>query len=181
MSQPTDPRVLMQKLTALKGWFNKDFPRMVAVRSEQWVKGNFRKGGYDGGKWNDRKIKEGNGKRAILIKRAFLRDSIRSFTTSNTVFIVSNSPYAKLHNEGGTVVQTPSSQQRGFFWAKHTEAKKAKRTAEADRWKYMALAKVLNITMPQRQFMPVKGQALPKSLENLFVQDILKKLNDFKI
>jgi phage gpG-like protein len=79
--------------------------------------------------------------------------------------------YAQIHNEGGKITQTPTDRQRAFFWSQYylnLKKKKAKgevttsETEVSKRWKSMALAKQLNITMPQRQFMDIPNQAPSK-------------------
>jgi phage gpG-like protein len=60
-------------------------------------------------------------------------------------------PYAKLHNEGGTVHPRVTPQMRKFAWAKYYEARN---TTEKNKWRGLALTKKdkLTIRIPQRQF-----------------------------
>ncbi|RMF46261.1 MAG: hypothetical protein D6751_05455 [Deltaproteobacteria bacterium] len=115
--------------------------------------------------------------RAILIGKGSgrLRRSLRLRTGSDWWEVRTDVPYAKIHNEGGTIRQVPTPRQRKFFWARY------KRTGDA-KWKRFALAKELRITIPQRQFMDIPGQGLSPFLEKrirLHLERGLKRaLND---
>jgi phage gpG-like protein len=115
---------------------------------------SFRIGGYIDGnlaKWKERRNKDTG--RATLVKSGALRRSIRLRTGATWFEIYTDMPYAKIHNEGGTVVV--SDKQRAFFWAMHNKAQKSKRKKnpekESDLWRRLALCKTL--TYPKRQFM----------------------------
>lgn len=101
--------------------------------------------------WKKRRSSETGKSRAILIGKGSgaLRRSLRLTSGPGYFEVGTQLPYAKIHNEGGTMTVTP--RQRAFFWYKHSEAKAKRRKTEAEQWKHLALAKT--ITIPKRQFM----------------------------
>ncbi len=126
-----------------------------------------RQGWFDSGlsKWEPRKkadTKRGN--RALLIGSGRLRRSLRLRTGAGWYEVYTDNPYAKIHNEGGTIKQTVTPRQRRYFWAMYFQAKKEEDAAkakvkikakaeEAENWKAMALSKTLTIKIPSRRFM----------------------------
>jgi phage gpG-like protein len=174
------PDEILTKLEALKQWQRSDFPRLAARRAEAFFKNNFRVQGYtDKGvkPWAKRKIDDRQGGAILIGKQSgLLRDSIRATVSSGSIRIESSRIYAQIHNEGGTIIQTVTPRQKGFFWAKHKEAKERNNLTDAERWKRMALSKTLTINMPQRQFMPTPTGALPFELGEILRGDIEKKL-----
>lgn len=85
--------------------------KIMSIEAQNFFIRNFIKQGFDDNgvtPWKQRKrTKNGTG-RAILVKRGALRRSIRiSRPSSYYAYIVSNLPYAVIHNEGGTI-------QKGF-------------------------------------------------------------------
>jgi phage gpG-like protein len=176
-----NPSEILTKLEALKDWQRSAFPRLAARRAEAFFKNNFREQGYiDKGKkpWAKRKMDDRKGGAILIGKQSgLLRDSIRAIVSGSNIVIESSRIYAQIHNEGGTIVQTVTPKQKGFFWAKHYEAKERNNLTDAERWKRMALSKTLTINMPQRQFMPIKGSgALPFELGEILRGDVEKKL-----
>lgn len=103
---------------------------------------------------------------APLIKRGNLRRSIRYSKGSNKVIISSNTPYSKIHNDGGVLPVT--AKMRSFFWAMvyknwnkgvtydiktkqlDSKARSQKYGPEAQFWLRLAFAKT--ITIPARPF-----------------------------
>ena len=176
MANLKDPSVIIEKLKELKEWQKKEFMSLAARRTQVFLHQNFRKEGYtnNGFKpWVKRLQTEDGGRRAILVQKAHLRNSVIATHSANRIFVSSNLIYAKIHNEGETNVVTP--RQRGWFWRKHYDAKKEGDTAAAERFKRMALSKVL--IMPQRQFMPLPNEGIPFELSEIFTADVEKKLN----
>lgn len=176
-----DPQALIKKLEELKRWAANDLPRLAARRAESFTKENWRRQGYlDNGlkPWQKRAHNDREGAAILIGKQSgALRDSIRASVSGAYIRVESSRPYAKIHNEGGTIVQTPTNRQRKFFWAKYYEAKTAKNTAAMERYKRMALCRTLNITIPQRQFMPLEGGAIPFELAEILRGDMEKKIS----
>lgn len=176
-----DPKEIVRKLQELKTWQRTVFPRLVARRAEAFFKGNFRAQGYtDKGvkPWAKRQVDDRKGGAILIGKQSgLLRDSIRAVVSGNMVVVETNRPYAQIHNEGGTIIQTVTPRQRAFFWAKHKEAKDRNQLNDADRWKRMALSKTLTINMPQRQFMPIPSTGtIPFELSEILRGDVEKQL-----
>jgi phage gpG-like protein len=194
-----DPSVLLAKFAELKRWTEKDLPRLTARRAEAYTKENWRHQGYrDRGvkKWAKRQMDDRDGAAILIGKQSgALRDSIRATWSAGKVTIESGRVYAQIHNEGGTITQVPTAQQRKFFWAKYYQLKstsqtrqfkrdgisdgllnKTEETPDMKRWKAMALARVLHIKMPQRQFMPLPNQGLPFELGEILRGDMEKKM-----
>lgn len=85
-----------------------ELPMMVSTIAANDFKENFRRQGYQssgGGitRWKKRKIQDSG--RGILTKSGRLRRSLRPAPKGNEARVVTNVPYAKVHNEGfeGTV------------------------------------------------------------------------------
>lgn len=146
-----------------------DVPVIMGVEAVRFVRINFEKEGFDSGSgvstWKRRKreTRRTVGKR-VLHNRGNLKSSIRYERTGNEIRVgVDGSaiPYAKLHNEGGTVAIT--AKMRAFFWAKYYEYggkvkkdSKAKASVaaqdEANYWKSLALRKS-PLQFPERKFL----------------------------
>lgn len=131
--------------------FDRNFER-EAFFSERWKRR----------RWNDDET------RGLLVRTGALRQSIRAETVGREkVVFSSESPYAKIHNEGGTI--TVTRRMKGWFWVKYREAMgqrtfkrdDARRNDRKNRginsaagfYKAMALKKVgSKIVIPRRRF-----------------------------
>jgi phage gpG-like protein len=88
--------------------FRTQLPMIVSTIAANTFKENFRRQGYEadsGGinRWKKRVVVDAG--RGILTKSGRLRRSLRAAPTGNEARVVTNVPYAKVHNEGfkGTV------------------------------------------------------------------------------
>lgn len=133
---------------------------------------NFRKGGFvDGGltPWPATRRQQSGGKSAasrygpLLSSRTHLMRSVRDVPGRARTTIVSDLPYSRIHNEGGTIETHPNvtPRMRRFAWAKFFEAggggkKKTEVPAEALKWKKLALTRKakldIRVYIPQRKF-----------------------------
>jgi len=94
--------------------------------------------------------------RALLVKTGRLkRVALKGRIAANAVRYVFPEAYMRIHNEGGTITQTPTAKQRRFFWAMH------RRTGN-DMWKRAALATTITITIPKRQFIGESRQLITR-------------------
>lgn len=100
-------------------------------------------------RWKERNLKDEG--RGILVKSGALRRSVRMRHGADWFEIFTESPYAKIHNEGGKLEITPA--MRRYFWAMHYKAKKRKKEELAGFWKNMALTKKTHFNITKRQFM----------------------------
>jgi phage gpG-like protein len=104
-----DPNQLFREIEQ----FKRDIPRIAGVEAVNFFKNSFRNQG-----WTDRSLEawkprkklsnRRSDNRAILVKSGALKRSIRvdryrGGKNSGAVTIVSEMPYAKIHNEGGTI------------------------------------------------------------------------------
>ena len=110
---------------------------------------------------------------AILVKSANLRNSIRILERSQSRIVFgSNSPYAQIHNEGGTINVTLTAKARKFFWFMYYATNDA-------RYKWMAISKKdhLTIKIPKRQFMG-DSVTLNTTVENWLKTEIEKRFKN---
>lgn len=121
--------------------------------AEEWgmdfIHGNFDKQGFTDEAfipWKSRAIPSpGN---ILQMSGDLLRSISVGSSSTEQVEFVSDSPYAEIHNEGGTIRLVITDKMRKFFWAMWYET-------QDSRWKAMALTKESSfiISIPQRKFM----------------------------
>lgn len=151
-----------QKIDRMTANIKRAAPQIIAETATEYYKERFRKKDWEGVAWP--KVKQPNPHGSLMVRSGALLSTVRpTLVTSREVRIGAGSPrvpYAKIHNEGGTITQTPTAKQRRFFWA--MEHKDNPDTWDANgkldisktgKWGNMARAKQLNITIPQRRFM----------------------------
>ena len=120
-------------------------------------KENFRRGGWRDGEgvtaWKPRSKKDKNPKkRALLVASGRLKRSLRKSPDFNTARVVTDVPYAAIHNDGGLVNTTASikshrrKKKKGGFSVVKAHSRKVK------------------FTMPQRPFMKM-GAGLSKNID----------------
>ncbi len=137
-------RTLKDLSVELKNEFDRNFER-EAFFNQRWARR----------KWND------DESRGLLAGTGTLRRSIRAETTPQSVVFSSDTPYAAIHNEGGTI--TVTRRMKGYFWRKYLLAtggtgggrtpRNAEPSTEALFYKRMALKKVgSKIVIPCRRF-----------------------------
>ncbi len=141
----------IQDLENLAKYIREDAPKVVGTLAVAHFKEAFNKGGLGNKKWAARKTKRAGSTNSQLPlnQSGDLKDSIDYKLSGTNVIVYSDSEYAKIHNEGGTISVTPN--MKSFFWAMYYEAKEAGMADIALGWKYCALAKT--ITIEQREFM----------------------------
>jgi phage gpG-like protein len=119
----------------------------------------------------DRKAKES---RAVLVKSGALRRSIKAQISPGIVRFWSDLPYAKIHNEGGTINRAAMS--RLYVQNRISKGKNKGRYKKGTTQGRGSTVKAYRINMPRRQFMG-ESRVLTKSLENQFRSDIMKLFN----
>lgn len=128
---------------------------------------NFEREAFFNEKWKRRKWNDDE-TRGLLMRTGALRQSIRAETVGQEKVVFSSDvPYAKIHNEGGTI--TVTRRMKGWFWIKYREAigqrtfkrdgsqrnnkKNRGINSAAEFYKAMALKKTgSKIIIPKRQF-----------------------------
>lgn len=110
---------------------------------------------------------------ALLVKSANLRNSLRLLKVEeNKIIIGTTSPYAKIHNDGGTINIKLTKKARKFFWFMY-------KISNDTRYKWMAISKKehLTIKMPKRQFIG-ESQVLNNQLEDWLMLHIEKRFKE---
>lgn len=148
----------------------KDANRYASVQGLRFFQDSFRKQG-----WTDTNFTPWQGRTddqrpggAILAQTGALRDSIQILERSaQRIVFGSHSPYAEIHNEGGTISIKITAKSRKFFWFMY-------KATNNDHWKWMALSKKdrFAVKMPQRKFMG-ESQTLNNKLDQWLVKRIL--------
>lgn len=153
----------------------------IKVEAADEFDANFNRQAFFNQKWARRKYNDDES-RGLLVQSGTLRRSIvAKVTDRDSVLFQTTVPYAKIHNEGGTI--TVTSRMKKYFWWKYITIVGSKRpkagiaityserfqrkkngelrnnkrnrelTEEATFYKYMALKKAgTKITIPKRQF-----------------------------
>ncbi len=112
--------------------------------------------------WPTRKA-DGEAGGNLMMPTGNLRDSLQILSRSRLRIVFgTHVPYAKIHNEGGTLNIPITQKSRKFFWYMYQKTKQSK-------WKWMALTKKgnLSITMPKRQFIG-HSETLMKHIHTLW-------------
>lgn len=135
----------------------------IEVKATELFDRNFEQQGFFGTKWKDRK--NGNNGRAILMGVGRLRRGLKSPTrNANTIVWQFDAPYAKIHNQGGTISATQNV--RSFS-----------RTINGKVQKVKAFSRTVNIKIPQRQFIGDNPQ-LRQAIELIVNRNAKKMIQD---
>ena len=154
---------------------------------------NFQREAFFTEKWKRRRYAQDE-TRGILQQSGTLRKSIRAeiMEDNKGVAFTSSVPYARIHNEGGTI--TVTRRMKGYFWIKYrqavggiarTKAGKARNSRknrqisrDAEFYKAMALKKTgSTIMIPRRQFIG-RHPDLEKLLDEIAMENLKKVFND---
>lgn len=174
--------------------FFKGMMKEIRVELHDEFDKNFERKAFFDKPWIKRK-REGRGSTLVVSGR--LRRGLRSTSNANSVRFTHDAPYAKIHNEGGTITVTPK--MRKFYWAMYyknmqgvsfsiktrgtTTKKNARKNDEAGFWRAMALNRKGKITIPQRQYIgdhPRVGRAIEKIATKRIEQEFNKLDKYFK-
>lgn len=165
----------------------------IRVEAKEEFDMNFKREAFFNEKWKRRKG-DTDETRGLLVQSGTLRRSIRSqiMEGGKGVEITSSVPYAKIHNEGGSI--TVTRRMKGYFWIKYrqavagiarTKAGKARNSRknrqisrDAEFYKAMALKKTgSRIMIPRRQFIG-RHPDLEKLLDEIAMENLKKVFND---
>lgn len=139
---------LISKIASLPVQVRRVAPTIIAQTATAYYRDRFRKKEWNGRPWKPAKYHNSRG--SLMVRSGALQSTIRAVKVSpDEVIIRAGSdkvPYARIHNEGGTIKQKPTAKQRRFFWAQSRNA------TGADIWKNAARAKEIHIPIPRRQF-----------------------------
>ena len=168
-----------------------EIPRKVAVVAKNHFMHNFDESGFvDGGlrPWKKTRRQEaGDERKPLTSQRDHLMNSIDVVGAPGQVTVVNPVPYARIHNEGGTIHSQPTitPKMRKMAWAKAYSVARVSKGGklpkdlpeEARKFRALALTKKsklnLKITIPRRQFI---GES--KELHEKINQVIINKLKE---
>lgn len=139
--------------------------RDIGVKATELFDRNFEQQGFFGKKWQSRKNNSDPG-RGILMGRGSgrLRKGVKTpQRNGNSLVWNFDVPYAKIHNEGGTIKTTQSVRAHS-------------RTVNGKEQKVRSFTRNMNIKMPQRQFVGDHPQ-LRLAIETIVERNI-KKFTD---
>lgn len=142
----------------------KKLPKKTGVFIIEEAQNNFEKQSFYGEKWKGRKKKTNTKK--LLQGVGNLRGSFRAVPNGNKIVILSNVPYAKIHNEGG-IIDHPGG--TAYFKDKGKLRFVSNRNARNKNYKR---TKKHPIPIPKRQFIGDHPQ-FRKNL-NIFIANELK-------
>lgn len=169
VAEPVEAMSLETQIDAISA---KLLPILVEA-AVQWTQNNFKKQQWEGSAWPARKkeTKLSIGK-AILVNRRDMYNAIRALGPDT--FGVVGIPYARIHNEGGTINRQPSVRRLTFKRYKsgkykgktlfHKNNDKASFSRKANAGAY-------TINMPQRKFIG-NGPELRKHLIKIAQQEL---------
>nr|DAN24889.1 MAG TPA: tail morphogenesis protein [Caudoviricetes sp.] len=168
-----------------------EIPRKAAVVAKNHFMHNFDESGFvDGGlrPWKKTRRQEaGDERKPLTSQRDHLMNSIDVVGAPGQVTVVNPVPYARIHNEGGTIHSQPTitPKMRKMAWAKAYSVARVSKGGklpkdlpeEARKWRALALTKKeklnIKIKMPRRQFI---GES--KELRVKINQIIINKLKE---
>ena len=178
-------RRLKERESQIKQMIRSTAPRIVGAKLANFYKENYRKGGYlDNGfhpwstTWRQRMGAKGAEGRysPLLSKRNRLFSAIQYSPGDASVTIYNNTPYAKIHNEGGETHPRVTKQMRKYFWAMYYKNGGKNGSVLADTYKWMALTKkkTLSLKIPKRQFIYDSAEA--KRMVKEIIKEETKKI-----
>jgi len=170
-----------------------EIPRKAAIIAKKHFRQNFRDGGFtDDGlhAWKKTRRQEaGSPYKPLTSERNHLMNSVDAVPAPGQVTVVNPVPYARIHNEGGTIHTNPTvtPKMRKMAWAKAYSIAGVSKgdklpkdlPEEARKWRALALTRKeklnIKIKMPRRQFI---GDS--KELRIKINQIVINKLNEIK-
>lgn len=177
---PFHDEKIQEKLRRLKAVLTR-VPSIVGQEAENFYKDRFHEQGWRDGsldRWPRKNTPNGypvlrsknpSGLVDTIVWEAISGHSVK-VTAGNP-----RKPYARIHNEGGTVTVPVTRRMRAYFWAMYYKA----RGAERDTWKAMALTKkqTFTIQIPRRQFMG-RSRDLEANIIRTITNAITRIIND---
>ncbi|ROI02887.1 hypothetical protein EGH90_12390 [Kaistella haifensis] len=151
----------MRRLVNRSGVVAVNFSKERFVRKD-WLDGNSRQ------TWEKRKRKD---KGSLMVRSGRLKRSIRKMSEGDYfVYIGTDVPYAKAHNEGGEITKTVNVRSHKRKKTTHasvnlrTRKKSRKRVATGETYTVKSYQRKMNLTLPKRQFIG-DSAALAKRIE----------------
>lgn len=182
--------LIVKKQKELEDFLRTKAPVLVGNAAVNHIKGNFREGGFmNGGRkpWPATKRQQrGSPYKPLLSGRNHLMSNTTFRPRDYAVTIVNSTPYAGIHNEGGTINTHPTvtPKMRKYAWAQYYKAGGGKEKTvpdDAQFWKRLALTKKtklnIRVRIPQRRFMGKESPELQKEVRDVVVNGISKIMN----
>lgn len=155
----------------LTEYLTDELPEFLRSNGEEIIMQSFRKEQYQGRAdaqpWPKRKYQTKGLQRALLLLTGALRRSINSNRIGPRIYFSADTPYAKIHNEGGTITMPARSEV--FTRPRHADTAKGKGKPKKGQFRRMRefqsgqgqTYKETVIEIPQRQYMPMPGEQFP--------------------
>lgn len=166
-------------LAEYRPWYHR-LPSVVSIMAKKDIVMNFRRQGYYNGqffsKWAQRKGKQKGKQRAILIQSGRLWRSIREAPIKNIARVVTDVPYAQIHNEGGHIKGTfrISEHSRTTFRRVKTSSLKTRKTrtqrVAAGTYKVRSHERKVDNKITARPFMVTSPQ-FDQDMEHMILTD----------
>ena len=157
---------------AMATQLKKDVVRYASVEGVTFFQNSFYNQGFtDVGfeAWDSRTSDIDPG-RKILVKSAFLLNSIQVFDSNQERIVFgSDAEYAEIHNNGGIVKIAITQESRKYFWYMF-------KATNNGMWKALALTKKesITITIPKRQFIG-ESATFMRQLDQWMINEILTR------
>ena len=152
---PQTPNFKSASLAVVK--LLEQFPIRAGNIAKNHFLDSFKTESWEGDKWESRKpnpFETNKKRRALLVGSATLKRSIQRVESGlGFVKVATNVPYAEIHNEGGTITQTPTFKQRMFFSHASDAFYARKNMQEGRKFAAMSRATKIVIKIPKRQYM----------------------------
>ena len=169
----------------------------LAVKLGEEFDENFVRKAFFTEKWPSPKINNARG--SVMLRSGNLKNSIKYRVNDGMILFSSSLPYASIHNEGGEIVVT--AQMKKYFWAMYYKSagaitysvknkavakgqKNEKLTAEAAKWKGLALMKIGHKIKVEKRQMVGDHPEVAKIVKRIvdinmekFNDELIKKLN----
>ncbi len=178
---------LNDRLLKLRSDLYTKLPKRIGQDAENHFRDSFKKGGFTDHalvKWKPRakppRTKSGKEKpHTLLYNHRLLRNSVRLVRyTWNDIQVVAGGPhvpYAKIHNEGGTINKTVSV--RAFDRRAHMRKTKRGKRVRVGEAQVGAFTRHMNTTIPRRQFMG-DSFALRQTMRQTIIRTIAEAMNN---
>lgn len=151
-------RLVRQKAQELQKYAQLEFPTEAGNTALRFIDGNFRAQGWQGSSFQRWKANKRKGR--ILVKKGHLRNATYYVVAPGVATIRNSRPYAKIHNEGGTINKKVTV--RAFTKKAYSRKKSTGRGRVKVRSHTVGThTRQMNLTMPQRQFAPTDSSPSP--------------------
>ena len=154
---------LDRRILKLRASFAKTIPRRIGQDAENHFRDSFKYGGFTDRtlvKWPPRKAAPTNKrgkvvKHTVLFQTGILRNSVRLVRADwNDIQVIaggSHAPYARIHNEGGTI--SKSANVRAHGRREHKARMKNGKVVQRKAATVAPYTRTMNTVIPKRQFM----------------------------